>query len=417
MFLTKYVNTIKAEPLTFSMGAGVLMLAVMGTSVRHVSSAVFAILFLMSLVVIKDWFKVFASLSRLEKLFLAAFFLYTLSGLLSFYNVDDVDKYYRLLERFLRFSLIVPVYLLLIRNGKSILNYLYAGSIISGPFLAAIAINHYIEHPDVPAQGYYHHIIFGQLAMLNVGIMLSLLLSRNMQRKYQLLIIASMLCGIVTAVMSQARGVWLVFPAYVLIATYYVVKDKRLSARTLVSILISVVLLALLTPVGELIKNRTDAAVTEISRFYSEDQYVSSVGTRLAMWDIAINVWQENPLLGTGPGDFDDEIQTLQKRGEYVGMAVHNSVHNIYIQALVGSGIVGLIAMLLAVIVMPTIVLLNRHVTDREGRLAGIITVVSFAIYGFSESWTLRLSAISIFLVFLVVIVSHLSIVRSQKKQ
>jgi O-antigen ligase len=417
MFLTKYINTIKAEPLTFLMGAGVLMLAVMGTSVRHVSSAVFAILVLMSFVLIKDWFKVFTSLSRLEKLFLAAFFLYTLSGLLSFYNVDDVDKYYKLLERFLRFSLVVPVYLLIISNGKSLLNYLYAGSIISGPFLVAIAIYHYIEHPDVPAQGYYHHIIFGQLAMLNVGIMLSLLLSRNMQRKYQLLIIASMLCGIVTAVMSQARGVWLVFPAYVLIATYYVVKDKRLNARTLVSILISVVLLALLTPVGELIKNRTDAAVTEISRFYSEDQYVSSVGTRLAMWDIAINVWQENPLLGTGPGDFDDEIQTLQKRGEYVGMAVHNSVHNIYIQALVGSGIVGLIAMLLAVIVMPTIVLLNRHVTDREGRLAGIIIIVSFAIYGFSESWTLRLSAISIFLVFLVVIVSHLSIVRSQKKQ
>ena len=417
MFLKKYINTIKAEPLTFLMGAGVLMLAVMGTSVRHVSSTVFAILVLMSFVVIKDWFKVFASLSRLEKLFLAAFFLYTLSGLLSFYNVDDVDKYYRLLERFLRFSLIVPVYLLIIYNGKSILNYLYAGSIISGPFLVAIAINHYIEYPDAPAQGYYHHIIFGQLAMLNVGIMLSLLLSRDMQRKYQLLIIASMLCGIVTAVLSQARGVWLVFPAYMLIAIYYIVKDKRFSARTLVGIMVSIVLLALLTPIGELIKNRTDAAVTEISRFYSEDQYVSSVGTRLAMWDIAINVWQENPLLGTGPGDFDDEIQTLQKRGEYIGMDVHNSVHNIYIQALVGAGILGLIAMLLAVIVMPAIVLLNRHITDREGRLAGIIIIVSFAIYGFSESWTLRLSAISIFLVFIVVIVSHLSIVRSQKKQ
>ena len=417
MFLKKYINTIKAEPLTFLMGAGVLMLAVMGTSVRHVSSTVFAILVLMSFVVIKDWFKVFASLSRLEKLFLAAFFLYTLSGLLSFYNVDDVDKYYRLLERFLRFSLVVPVYLLIISNGKSILNYLYAGSIISGPFLVAIAINHYIEYPDAPAQGYYHHIIFGQLAMLNVGIMLSLLLSRNMQRKYQLLIIASMLCGIVTAVLSQARGVWLVFPAYMLIAIYYIVKDKRFSARTLVGIMVSIVLLALLTPIGELIKNRTDAAVTEISRFYSEDQYVSSVGTRLAMWDIAINVWQENPLLGTGPGDFDDEIQTLQKRGEYIGMDVHNSVHNIYIQALVGAGILGLVAMLLAVIVMPMIVLLNRHITDREGRLAGIIIIVSFAIYGFSESWTLRLSAISIFLVFIVVIVSHLSIVRSQKKQ
>jgi hypothetical protein len=73
--------------------------------------------------------------------------------------------------------------------------------------------------------------------------------------------------------------------------------------------------------------------------------------------------------------------------------------------------------MLLAVIVMPMTVFVNRHVTDRDGRLAGTITIVSFAIYGFSESWTLRLSSISIFLVFTVVIASHIHIADSEHRR
>jgi O-antigen ligase len=97
-------------------------------------------------------------------------------------------------------------------------------------------------------------------------------------------------------------------------------------------------------------------------------------------------------------------------------MPVHNSVHNIYLQALVGSGLVGLAALFFAVIYMPLRLMLNRDITDKSGRLAGFVTIASFAIYGFSESWTLRLSATSVFLVFIVVIVSHLSIGQSQKK-
>jgi O-antigen ligase len=416
MFLKKYVNTIKAEPLVFFMGSCVMMLTIMGTSVRHVSSAVFAILFLLSFVVIKDWYKVFSALSKLEKLFLAAFLLYMISGVLSFYNADDVDKYYRLFERYLRFALIIPVYLLIIRKNRSLLNYLYAGSILSGPFLLTVALAHYVANPEVPAQGYYHHIIFGQLAMLNVGIMLSLILTRDIERRFQFVIMLSMVCGLITAVMSQARGVWLVFPLYLIIAIFYIVKEKRLNSKAFAAAIVAIVALSILTPVGDLIKQRTGEAVTEVKRYYSDDMYASSVGGRLAMWDIAIDVWQQHPVLGTSPGDFDDEIVTLQNRGEYIGMPVHNSVHNIYLQALVGSGLVGLAALFFAVIYMPLRLMLNRDITDKSGRLAGFVTIASFAIYGFSESWTLRLSATSVFLVFIVVIVSHLSIGQSQKK-
>ena len=40
------------------------------------------------------------------------------------------------------------------------------------------------------------------------------------------------------------------------------------------------------------------------------------------MWDIAIDVWKQHPVLGSGPGDFDDEILSLQSEGEYAGMDV-----------------------------------------------------------------------------------------------
>ena len=97
-------------------------------------------------------------------------------------------------------------------------------------------------------------------------------------------------------------------------------------------------------------------------------------------------------------------------KGEYVGMPVHNSVHNIYVQALVGSGVVGILALLFALVVMPLRLFLNDRNLNREGSVTGIITIVSLAIFGISESWTLRLSVISVFLVYVAVIASHLHI-------
>jgi O-antigen ligase len=195
---------------------------------------------------------------------------------------------------------------------------------------------------------------------------------------------------------------------------YFSIKTKRLSVRNIVSVFIVVALLLVATPVGDMIKQRTEAAAIEVTNFYTENKYVSSVGTRLAMWDIAIDVWQQHPVLGTGPGDFDDEVVALQKIGEYTGMPIHNSVHNIYIQALVGSGIVGLITLILVVFIMPLKIFFNKEQDDKDGSLAGFITIISFAVFGFSESWTLRLPVVSVFLVYIIVIASHLRIVNSK---
>lgn len=403
-----FVNKIRAEPLVFSIGICVLLLAVMGTSMRHVSSAMFAILFILSISAITYWKKLYFSLSNVEKMFLGALLLYTFSCGLSFYNVDDVEKYFKVLERYLRFTMIIPVFFLILKKKISVLNYLYLGAIISGPFLFLVALQHYLAEPDLPAKGYYHHIIFGQLAMLNVGVMLSIVLTKNLKRQYQLIILLSMLCGIAASVMSQARGVWLVFPVYVLIGIFYTVKDKKINTNYIAALLVTIVLLSIFTPIGSLLKQRTESAINEVNRFYVADEYISSVGTRLAMWRIAIDVWKQHPVLGTGSGDFDDEIKVLQNKGEYVGMDIHNSAHNIYFQSLADVGIVGLAALLFVICIMPLRLLFYENYINEEGRLVWFIILISYAIFGLSESWTLRSPAVAVFLVYVIVTFSHI---------
>jgi len=416
-YLKEFLNTIKTEPVIFVAGVSVLLLAVMGTSVRHVASSTFAILVLLSFITVKDWRSVYISLSSLEKLFLLSFLLYMISGVLSYYNADDIDKYVKLFERYFRFLLVIPLYLFLIKKKMSLLKYLYTGVVVSGPFLFLIALNHTLQYPDVPAQGNYHHIIFGQLAMLNAGIMLSMLFTLELSTKLRVLIVLSVFCGVAAAIMSQARGAWLVLPLYLMFVVYCVVKSRRISMTTVVVSLVLLVLLSSVSPISDVVKQRTNDAISEVERFYSEDKYISSVGTRLAMWNIALDVWQQAPVLGTGPGDFDDEVMKLQAEGEYTGMEVHNSVHNIYFQALVGSGVIGLAALLFTVILLPLFVFSRGVHIDRSAAYAGFILVLSYAVFGLTESWTLRLPAVSVYLVYLLVLVSHLYVSSAGKTE
>ncbi|VAW53846.1 hypothetical protein MNBD_GAMMA06-1433 [hydrothermal vent metagenome] len=409
MYLKKLLTIIKEDRVAFTMGMCIIALAVMGTSVRHVSSSMFGLLFILSLSALLSWPKIFSSLTKTEKLFVFAFILYFISGLLAYYNVDDVDKYIKLLERYLRFLMVIPVFFLIIKKRKSLINYLYIGAGISGPFVFFVALNHYSSFPGVPAKGYYHHIIFGQLAMINAGIMISYLITNKLSRTMQFLILISILCGLVAVVLSQARGVWLVFPVYLLIAGVYLFNSGRLRLQTVSVLLVVSFLLVVFTPAGDLIQQRTKSASSEISAFYEDGKYISSVGTRLAMWEIAIDVWKRHLVVGTGPGDFDNEVMVLQNNGEYVGMDVHNSVHNIYIQALVGSGVVGFLA-LIFVLIMPLAIVFNKNNCEESAKLTGLIIILSFAVFGVSESWVLRLSIISIFLIYTIVVISHMHI-------
>ena len=416
--MKKYIDllqvSVKNNPQEFFVGLCVFFVPVMGTSVHHVASTSFALLLIASFFIIKDWGVTWNQLNSYEQWFLTGFGLYALSGFVAFVNVQDVQEYIKDIERYLRFLAAVPIYLFMRKYQVNVVKYLYAGVVFSGPFLLFIALPNFIANPDVPASGDYHHIIFGGVAMLNVGLMLALLLAGEFSRGKKAVIAVAMLCGFVAALISQSRGVWLAMPVYVLIALYFSIRHSKIR---FVSIVLGIVLVSgvfVFSPVGNMVEKRIKLAVEEVSQFYSDDKYLTSLGTRLAMWEIAVDVWKQHPFLGTGPGDFDEEIRSLQSNGEYVGMHPHSTTHNMYFQALVNTGTVGFIITMVVLYIIPfRIFVKNRSVNLREA-LSGSLFIVFFAVIGLSMSWTLRLPTVSVYIVYLFALLSGMNAINEE---
>lgn len=60
---------------------------------------------------------------------------------------------------------------------------------------------------------------------------------------------------------------------------------------------------------------------------------------RGAIWDVAIEVWQQNPLFGYGPKLWDPEFR------KSIGMSFAFSAHNQFMQSLSGAGIIGVVGL------------------------------------------------------------------------
>jgi len=405
-FTEKLFVDIKNKPQEFFIGSCVFFVPVMGTSVKNVASTCFALLLLYSFYIIKDWKSVWGQLSTDEKWLLKGFSLYAVLGLVAFINVENTHDYFKLLERYMRFMLAVPIYLLIKRYKVNIIKYLYAGVIVSGFFLFAVALVAYVKNPELPSHGEYHHIIFGTVAILNVGIMLSILLTKKINNTERAVVVTSMLGAFVAAVLSQSRGVWLVLPLYVFISLYYSVKYSKVKISSVIIVFVLIAGVLLVSPAGKMVKTRTDAAIDDVSAFYEKGQYISSLGTRLAMWGIAIDLWKQHPVIGAGPGDFEDTIIELQKNGKYPGMDIHNSAHSIYFQSLADTGSVGIFILIFTMFFIPLKLFLKSVTTKQTLVLSGIMLVLVYAIVGLSASWTLRLPTVSVYIVYMLAIFS-----------
>lgn len=408
--MKKYINIflvdVKSKPQEVFVGICIFFVAFMGTSVYHVASTAFAVLLIASFFIIKDWGDTWKKLNKNEKWLLVGFGVYALSGVVAFINVQDVREYIKDLERYVRFLAAVPIYLYIKKYKINVVKYLYAGAIASGPFLFFIAMRSYMANPEVPAQGQYHHIIFGAVAMLNVGVMLAMLLTLKLSGCLRFFILVALICGFVAAVLSQSRGVWLALPVYIIIALYYSIQSSKVSLGAVLLILVMIFGAIIGSPVGKMIDNRVSVAVKEVSAFYDAGNYVSSVGTRIAMWSIAMDELKKHPFVGSGPGDFDDTIRELQKKGQYKGMDVHISIHSIYFQSLFNAGTIGFLALIFGIIYVPLKTMLAPGGQAKDVSLSGIITILLFAIIGLSMSWTIRSPIIAVYILFLLTIVS-----------
>ena len=399
---SRWFSEISKKPLQVLIGLCLFATAASGGALGSVASTSMAVLFVACIFYIQRWPDFWRGLARDEQLLLIGLALYALSGLVSYYNVNDQQEFVKHMGRYIRFLLVIPVYLLLSRSGASLFKYLLAGSIISGPLYLTMALISVTENPGLPAAGHYHHITFGDAAMLNVVFLSAMLVSWQMQLAMKVIVAISIVCALYASFLSQARGAWLALPFCGILLFYLAIKVNKLNIKIVIPVLLLGVVAIAVSPAGNVIESRVKEATHEIGFFISGEKVDLSIGGRLAMWDIALDVWQEHPIIGTGLGDFDQEIELRQSQGIYETIAVHASVHNIYLQALATTGSIGFLILCFSLVIQPIRIFYHPFSESlNPAKLAGLMVIVAYAVFGLTESWILRAPVVSMYLIYL----------------
>jgi O-antigen ligase len=190
-------------------------------------------------------------------------------------------------------------------------------------------------------------------------------------------------CGIVAILLSQSRGAFLIIPwSCLLVAWFWHKKNTTAdgSRRTLrrLLLIVSIVLAASWLAPGDLLRIRQ--AAHDIQQVRSTENFNSSVGARLYLWQMAIDGIQQSPWIGigsverlrrikqAGTGGTDDQIAKL----EAVRSLGH--VHNEYLHAALDGGLLGLASFLSTLLGMAILIRrLARSAPFAAWQLGGVL--------------------------------------------
>jgi len=243
---------------------------------------------------------------------------------------------------FLIWLAISPV-ISLLKPSSCALGYGCLCAVVISVFIAIIQFHYFkIDRPygmygaGFPGSG---AIKFGDISLL-LGVLAYILLS---EKKLQFLSMLSVGLGFIACLYAGARGG--MFAAFLCTVIWIFIKTKKISIKnTLMSIFLIGFFFIILNSVTENhILSRVTATINELS-YINENKYNTSMGARLQMWQAALIIFWNSPILGVGLNNFDDALLILYK--EHI---ISNSIikfshaHNEYFCSLATGGIVGFI--------------------------------------------------------------------------
>lgn len=124
------------------------------------------------------------------------------------------------------------------------------------------------------------------------------------------------------------------------------IRCKGISLGFFMGAAIPIALLVALLNYNRVMFSRFSEALDFRADYRSQDWGSSSL--RLEKWKNSLDLWKKNPVLGTGVGDFQHDLDTVYKQnGFLVGLENHFNSHNQYLQLMAQFGILGLIFWLL----------------------------------------------------------------------
>ena len=350
--------------------------------------------------------------SRLEKIMLTSWLVYP--------AVAALDMWLRTgwiwteFQEPSRFLLVLPIFLMARRVGFS--QDMLKWGVFVGAMVAA-------------GWGYYQKINLGWhragggtsgliAAFGDIGLMLGVLSVAlfqpqwRLQKRWLLLALLGLFCGVFASLASGTKGGWISLPFLFWIMvdlTENPTYKKRLSV--LAGFIMAAFLVWFFVP---FISERVNVIPTAIYEYFVNGHIMDfSAGMRLALWHAAALIFWDNPLFGTGPGSFNIQKVALVEKGLISPLTGNMGPHSQLLNSLYEQGVVG--ALMVYSIYVTFIFHCRAHLINNKAlATSGILLAVGFMDFGIAEViWDINNAGV-FFTVMMVLIAGKLSHDRSQ---
>lgn len=294
----------------------------------------------------------------------------------------------------LRFLLAIPA-LLLLRAFPLQAAALWNGAAVGAIGAGLLSLWQWLALALERPGGSTNPIQYGNISAL-LAMLAACALARAIQLRqslpWKLLHAAGVLLGLAACLLSGSRGSWLALPFCALVAGWLLLRagQGRLMLKLGTSALVTIALLALLP--NSPLTARMRLAVTEADQYARSANADSSVGARLEMLRVGLQLAPQHLLLGWGKeGMMQAKAQMVRDGLASPSIQEHTHLHNEYVDALVKYGLPGLLTVTaLFLVPLGLFAARLRRSASREVRLAsaaGVMLMLSYLVFGLTQAF------------------------------
>jgi len=344
-----------------------------------------------------------------ERTIFIGFFLLFFVVAISLVNTDNYREGFKAIERFIHFPLVVFAYFYLRKSDVDFKNAFIAGIYFAVVvyFFVAIVQTQFLGFPR--AQGYYYPILFGDLSVMYSLFILAYIFTGNTKGLGTIISVVCVILGLSAVVFSGTKGALLVLPIALPVLIW--LGRKQISRTQWMAAGVACIVFAgaffVLGGQKQGQVNLIFSQFKSLSNLEIENTG-STFSARYSLWRDAYYIWKENPILGTGVGDFEGDAQARLEQGlsypdRYSGRFDH--AHSVYFDALASIGIVGLIVLLGTLFALPLRYFIQRWKDAANYfALAGVLLVLCYFVFGLTEAWTYRNPFVKSYLIFFILL-------------
>jgi O-antigen ligase len=219
----------------------------------------------------------------------------------------------------------------------------------------------------------------------------------------KLIVIIACSSGYIAILLSQTRSVWLAVPAVAAILIWFarahLFKHKKFLSLAAIA-LIAATSLYVASAEHNIFKRMVAGINNTASVASNNKEYdlSSSMGERIELWQLGVQLFAQHPLVGVGYGRYRDILHERVANNHYSDTAMlrHRGPHNDIIQAMSEIGLFGLVSFLLFII-LPLIAFRSQFKCNSANQplqsyaISGILLITAFILFGLTDtSFTIK---------------------------